>query len=57
MDDPAADVDLGDALLNDDDRAVSKPELLCEEDTGLGGISDLPKLNGKRFMSRNLREC
>jgi len=40
---PAADVDLGEELLNDDDLAVSKPELECE-DPGLGGINDLPKL-------------
>lgn len=40
---PAADVDLGEELLNDDDLAVSNPELECEE-PGLGGIRDLPKL-------------
>jgi hypothetical protein len=51
-DEPAAEVDLGDELLNDDDRAVSNPELLCDE-TGLCGISDRPKLVPGRFcMSR-----
>ena len=44
IDDPAAEVDLGDELLKEDDRAVSKPELLWDE-TGLGGIKDRPKLN------------
>jgi hypothetical protein len=28
IEDPAAEVDLGEELLNDEDRAVSKPELL-----------------------------
>ena len=45
---PAAEVDLGDELLNDEDRAVSNPELLWDE-TGLGGISDRPKLDSSSF--------
>jgi len=50
MDDPAADVDLGDELLKDEDRAVSKPELLWDE-TGLGGIRDRPKLMRQKYVS------